>query len=638
MDNDTSQLELVPSAMVSDSTTTSTTNTQPSTDHHDQQQQQQQQYPNPIVRIMLHTEDGMIPYLTPDLVERLFPSSQYSTMLCLGIAVNETCVTPIYHSPKVSSKTTSKTKNKKRKSSKEPNSNEIEHDTNADATTIPTTITNAAKPRGYTFASTTSNVSHDPSDLTIWCNHSNYQRIMVPTLDPYKNCNGISSSSLQQQQEISHQSSLSSSSSSSSSASIMRLWTSNGRHGITTKQYIECAMNAVRATIIVPLHDEISSDTSMNSIPAPNDDIVVVPKLAGTSSQNFYSSHNQKEFKRNLCRQNWIEEHQIEIVSQQQKQEQLNRGNQQSISSQTVPPQICFPLVVSSDTHLNTVDDTLSEHSKDASAKDHCKRSDARQHVQWLIQSIHKQYSTRNNTASIHNDTGKYNHQLLTNNMIMLIGWHNIVDHNQRWCMIQALHTMLLTPTMVNVPIPRVTVTLGTIATSSTQQFIQCLQYSILACDETTSSSNPILIGTNLPTIWARTKRCFVINIDVPKNGIVAMNQDNTDSSVPQPTLDADGCYDFDPLKVPIRTEHIFFSDSQPLLKDCTCMTCSTYTRAYLYHLVCAQELLVEILFFIHNLHHLLHLTRVVNGYHRINDSESIQELCQLIKQQIERN
>jgi queuine tRNA-ribosyltransferase len=50
--------------------------------------------------------------------------------------------------------------------------------------------------------------------------------------------------------------------------------------------------------------------------------------------------------------------------------------------------------------------------------------------------------------------------------------------------------------------------------------------------------------------------------------------------------------------------------DFTPLDPECTCPTCTQYTRAYLRHLVNTKEMLGAILLTIHNLHFLLDLTR----------------------------
>lgn len=53
-----------------------------------------------------------------------------------------------------------------------------------------------------------------------------------------------------------------------------------------------------------------------------------------------------------------------------------------------------------------------------------------------------------------------------------------------------------------------------------------------------------------------------------------------------------------------------FQKDFGPLDEACTCTTCQNYTRAYIRHLVKANEMLGGILLSVHNLHFLLDLMR----------------------------
>ena len=50
--------------------------------------------------------------------------------------------------------------------------------------------------------------------------------------------------------------------------------------------------------------------------------------------------------------------------------------------------------------------------------------------------------------------------------------------------------------------------------------------------------------------------------------------------------------------------------DTGPLDPACGCPTCTTYTRAYLRHLVSVKEMLGPILLSVHNLYFLLELAR----------------------------
>ena len=55
-----------------------------------------------------------------------------------------------------------------------------------------------------------------------------------------------------------------------------------------------------------------------------------------------------------------------------------------------------------------------------------------------------------------------------------------------------------------------------------------------------------------------------------------------------------------------------FASDPNPIDDNCLCYTCQTFTRAYIRHLVVANEMLASTLLSIHNLHTLVHLVEEI--------------------------
>lgn len=55
-----------------------------------------------------------------------------------------------------------------------------------------------------------------------------------------------------------------------------------------------------------------------------------------------------------------------------------------------------------------------------------------------------------------------------------------------------------------------------------------------------------------------------------------------------------------------------FERDERPLSPDCTCSTCQTFSRAYLRHLVKANEILGHMLLSTHNIHFLIHLMETI--------------------------
>jgi tRNA-guanine family transglycosylase len=115
------------------------------------------------------------------------------------------------------------------------------------------------------------------------------------------------------------------------------------------------------------------------------------------------------------------------------------------------------------------------------------------------------------------------------------------------------------------------------------------------------------VIGSSLPTDWARSKKAFVVDLHATNNTT------KRPRCLPNQTvLDANGCVDLNPPPNNVKL-HAWFADPNPMVADCACYTCTTHSRSYLYHLVCAKELLAEMLLFLHNLHHMLALVQRAN-------------------------
>ena len=120
----------------------------------------------------------------------------------------------------------------------------------------------------------------------------------------------------------------------------------------------------------------------------------------------------------------------------------------------------------------------------------------------------------------------------------------------------------------------------------------------ILCLLQVATPAAEIVIGSDLPTAWARNKKAFLVDWRSPCLGT---------------RLDSDGCLGLaDGSWKP--KDHPWFRDEGPLFQGCKCWSCRTHSRSYVYHLVCAQEILAEVLLFIHNLHHLLELIRQGNS------------------------
>ena len=121
------------------------------------------------------------------------------------------------------------------------------------------------------------------------------------------------------------------------------------------------------------------------------------------------------------------------------------------------------------------------------------------------------------------------------------------------------------------------------------------------------------IVGTDLPTRWAKQKCGLAININV-KGESKRAKLDENDNII---MLNSDGCIDFHSKDLA--------RDSRPIMEGCSCMTCADnkFSRSYIHHLVVAQELVAEILLFAHNLHQLLTLFR---SFSSSDDTERLKE------------
>lgn len=134
--------------------------------------------------------------------------------------------------------------------------------------------------------------------------------------------------------------------------------------------------------------------------------------------------------------------------------------------------------------------------------------------------------------------------------------------------------------------------------------------YSFKEILEIASSNVVDTIGTDLPTKWSKDKLAFAVDLTVNPIGHSAKrSKQDHDAMVSSPySLNQDGCMDL--------TDTAFARDPQPLVPGCNCLACANdkFSRAYVHHLICAQELLADMLLFGHNLHHLLQFIRVFNS------------------------
>lgn len=122
---------------------------------------------------------------------------------------------------------------------------------------------------------------------------------------------------------------------------------------------------------------------------------------------------------------------------------------------------------------------------------------------------------------------------------------------------------------------------------------------SLMEVLEIASGSAINMIGTDLPQQWAKKKHALAIDFsyDESSKRLKSGEEDQLD-------LNSDGCIDM--------SSKVFERDARPLVPGSNSLACadSMFSRAYIHHLVVAQEILAEILLFAHNLHQMLELLK----------------------------
>jgi queuine/archaeosine tRNA-ribosyltransferase len=190
----------------------------------------------------------------------------------------------------------------------------------------------------------------------------------------------------------------------------------------------------------------------------------------------------------------------------------------------------------------------------------------------------------------------------------VLIGWNYLPVHSQKE-ILQKVKKQLESHSQIKKALE-----IGILSTDSLEQVLVAAQYGAT------------LIGCNLPQVWAQKKLAFLIELDdiianmeseiqdPPTKRTKRSSDTSTGVQYSIDDLDTNGCLS---LLCPPDSQvqqHPWYRDKNPLLLSCTCYTCRTHSRSYIYHLVCAKEMLAEVLLFIHNLHHMLKLLQTIES------------------------
>lgn len=562
------------------------------------------------VRLMLHAVDGTVPYLTPDLLKRCFPASN-DDVLSIGLAVRDICAVPFFQDGKTK---------KKMKTCQKKNAAVTDAAADGEETTTCAAVV-APKPRGYKFSST---VRLDPWLLP-------YKRVVVPTFDLLDDCmektkkraghpNTTANHNANHRNELQE-----------ASAKHVSLWTPNGRHPITCPQYCESAMGLAQDNN--GNDDDSASSSSCAVAVVPLFEMMMAPTLPLPDKHHMSANHytaTKIVAAELLEKKRWKQKRSTIQRNQQWTTNMILQGNSNNMDRKNVD--VWAPVSVASDTALSWNDDAST------------KTAD-QQHVSWIMTKVQE--------GAIQG--------------VALIGWHHIANVDRRWEILQSIHNDLSAAATAAAAAAVIAAGQGdrfvvpTIAVLSTQSTLQILQ--LLTC----SSSNTVVIGTDLPAVWARSKKAFLCDIalyrrnspstktfEESSRNVRACTEEQatrtSNSSITMSSasssliLDEDGCVNLSSEtdgsnRSGIGQQHPWFRDQRALVPGCTCMTCQSHSRAYLHHLACSNELLAEILLFVHNLHHVLLLLRTVNAIHKSsnsneNSSAVVADLCDHIQSQ----
>jgi queuine tRNA-ribosyltransferase accessory subunit len=128
-------------------------------------------------------------------------------------------------------------------------------------------------------------------------------------------------------------------------------------------------------------------------------------------------------------------------------------------------------------------------------------------------------------------------------------------------------------------------------------------------------------VGTALPTAWSQSRRAFACDVTHrPDNTKRSRTTDNDHPLL----LDGDGCLDLG--------NAAYCRDARPLVEGCNCFTCQHHSRAYIHHLVQANELLAQILLFAHNVARVLELCQQATTAQQEN---RLDDFCDMVEHQL---
>ena len=596
------------------------------------------------IRLLLHAVDGCVPFLNPSQLERHFPpppppstlsstasSSQNNVIddddndvLWIGLSVRDTCVVPVFddgtdteqqHDSNTSNTNDdgTKKKNQKNKKQQKASSKATKEDDKK------------KKARGYTFAC---NIQPDPWLLP-------YTRVTVPLFLEEEDDDFVKN----KKKAITTTTTNTTKNNNNNNDQYCQVWTPHGRQKLTPESYTKSS-KSLHSHFTVPLYDWIPPTSSSSSSSMYNTSVDDNNKL----EDNVEDNNNNKMKMMRKKKKNDKQKQKIEKTI-----ERTISRNQQWFSH--IHDEWADSSVSCSTTKEKKDDDEEEEEEEDVK----------RATTLWspiLLPPLGNQNSNNNNNNADDDDDDDRNKKLnfLLQQDASLPSYDsctkdpNNKDRNEIGSVVSGVAFI----------------------GSWTSGIIPCYFDSSCCSSSSTSSSNLLprwravlttsslsqiigiasegyinVIGTSLPTHWAKEKKALGFNLS-PLLVEIFNNKDNAKISTTTTTstsskrmklgdnigngynvnLDCDGCMDM--------SDKMYQRDTSPLVVGCQCMVCSRtrFSRAYIHHLVCAKELLAEILIFAHNLHHLLELIRTFNMTE--DDLEKREELSSFLRKQFE--
>jgi hypothetical protein len=550
---------------------------------------------SPSIRLLLHCSDGVVPFLTPALLQKCFPVEEVQDVLMLGLAAKDTCVVPVYNDS-----------NKKEKTKTKVSTAVNEKDTN----------TSKTKPRGYTFSSA---VKVDP-----WL--VDYTRVTVPTFCLLQDA--LDRNTHKHNNSHKHGSDNSSNSAVTVTSQHVLLWTANGRTPLTPALYHDAATSAtgLQSHVTVPLFDTtiISSSNSNEHNHKSANAQHKRTCAAVRRTQDFLSDF--------LSRQTQTPkgESSTATATAQDASTTTTAQNPSTTVATDQQNQVWAPYLV--------VDEDLSSGNGKDGDHDASKKQTTVDDDDETKQRARSQARADMRTQQMEPILEKISNGTVTG--VVLIGWQHLESSSQRKAVLKSILQSVQKASLPPVPssLPSIlnpVVTVSLLSTDTLQQVLEA------AC------AGVHVIGSRLPTVWAQAKKAFCVSVDGDswkkdlgdrKRRRLDDNNNNSNGSSDKKSdeklvLDVDGCVHLnnhanDP------TQHPWFHDKRPIQAGCSCLTCRTHSRSYVYHLVCAKELTAEILLFIHNLHTLLQLLREFQTAHEQTDGQAL-ELYEYLQEQL---